>query len=146
MNLKSSYYINCILSIRRGIAFGIPSNAKPLFLLSIIKGIEEHIIMENKYKYDDGLENIYKELCVFYEPNRKAAPFYKPYYHSASENYYDIKWIGDTIPIHKWHTPSPKFIRENIDYTYLDEGLWNLLQDKSVREEFRELIVTNYLK
>lgn len=146
MNLKTSYYKNCILSIHRGFAFGIPSNAKPLLLLAIIKGIDEGVLLGNKYEYGESLESFYKELCSYYEPNRKAAPFYKPFFHSASENYYHIKWKGGKMPEHKWHTPSPKFLQENIDYAYLDDGLWELLQDKDVRSDFREIIVNYYLK
>lgn len=146
MNLKASYYKNSILSIHRGLAFGVPSNAKPLFLLSIIRGIEEGVIIGNKFTYEEKLEAIYKEQCSLYEHDRKAAPFYKPFYHSAREHYYDIKWKGGKVPAHKWHTPSPKFIKENIDYAYLDDGLWELLQDQSIRNEFREIIVNHYLK
>ena len=146
MNLKTSYYKNSILSIHRGFAFGIPSNAKPLFLLSIIKGIEEGVIIGNKFEYEERLETIYSKLCSQYESNRKAAPFYKPFFHSIREQYYSIKWKDGKLPEHKWHTPSPKFIKDNIDYAFLDDGLWDLLQEKSVRDEFCELIVNYYLK
>ena len=50
------------------------------------------------------------------------------------------------MPEHSGHTPSPKFIKENIEYAFLDDGLWDLLQDKSVRNGFRELIISYYLK
>lgn len=146
MNLKASYYKNCLISIHRGSAFGVPSNAKPLLLLAIIKGVEEGVIIGNQFKYEDYLESFYKEQCKLYEPNRKAAPFYKPFFHSTSEKYYGIKWKGGQMPSHKWHTPSAKFLKENIEYAYLDDGLWELLQDQSTRNEFRELIVNYYLK
>ncbi len=146
MNLKISYYKNSLLSIHRGIAFGAPSNAKPLYFLAIIKGIEDGVLLGNKITYENKLKAIYEELCAQYEPNRKAAPYFKPFFHSIREIYYDIKWKGGQIPDHKWHTPSPKFLKENIEYAHLDDGLWDLLQDQSVRIEFRELIVNHYLK
>ena len=146
MNLKTSYYKNCLLSIHRGFAFGEPSNAKPLYLLAIIKGIDEGVLLGNKLQYGEILETFYRELCSYYEPNKKAAPFYKPFFHSARENYYNIKWKAGEIPKHKWHTPSPKFLRESVDYAFLNEDFWELLQDIAIRNNFRDLIVNHYLK
>ena len=79
MNLKTSYYRNCILSIHRGFALGLPSNAKPIFLLSIIKGIDDGVILGNKIKYDKDLETIYYDCCLFYEPKRRATFFSSPF-------------------------------------------------------------------
>lgn len=145
MDLKCSYYKTCILSIHRGYALGSPSNAKPLFLLAIMKSIEDGLILGNKIKYEKSLEDVYKDLCFFYEPHRKAAPMFKPFYHSAQEQYYDIKWKGGKMPSYKWHTPGAKFLRLNIEYAYLDDGLWDLLQDCEVRNEFKQLIENHYL-
>ena len=47
MSLQTSYYRNVILSIHRGWKNGLYSNAKPLFLLTIIKGIEEYMKKNN---------------------------------------------------------------------------------------------------
>lgn len=147
MSLIESYYKNSILSIHRGVAWGTPSNAKPLFLMAIIRAIGEGLIIGNMFKYEEYLENIYKELCNTYEPNRKMAPFFKPFFHSSRENYYEIKWKDNVLlDCKKVHTPSAKFIKENIDYAYLDDALWELLQDASIREEFRNAIINHYLK
>lgn len=50
------------------------------------------------------------------------------------------------IPPRQAESPSGKFLAENVDYAYLDDTLWELLQDKSVREEYKEAIITHFLK
>lgn len=145
MSLKSSYYLTAILSIHRGWNKGKFSNAKPLYFLSIIKCIEDGVILGNRFIYNAQIENAYLDTCALYEPNVKPAPFYKPFYHSIKESYYDIKWINGKLPEHKWHTPSAKFLRENVEYAYLDDGLWELLQDKEIRDEYRKAIISHFL-
>ena len=145
MKLEFEYYKTSILSIHRGMALGKPSNAKPLYLLSIIECIEDGLIIGNKILFDNIIENVYNRKCRSFEPTIKPAPFYKPYYHSSNEGYYNIKWNGGKIPEHKWHTPSPKIIRENIEYAYLEDGFWKLLQTKENRDKFKEIIISNYL-
>ena len=46
----------------------------------------------------------------------------------------------------KKKAPSAKFIRDNIEYAYLDNTLWDLLQDVETREYFKERIINAYLQ
>ena len=133
-----------VLSIHRGIAFGSPSNAKPLLLLAIIKGIEDGNIIGNKIVFDEKIDNDYKMLCSSLEPRKKAAPMFKPFYHSVREGYYNLKWKERRLPTHKYHTPSAKFLRENLDFAFLEDGFWDILQDGDARNAFRELIISEY--
>jgi predicted restriction endonuclease len=145
MSLLFSYYKSVVLTIHRGIAHGSPSNAKPLLLLAIIKGIEDGNIIGNKIEFNESINNDYQTLCSFFEPTKKPAPLFKPFYHSEREEYYNLKWKDGDLPIHKWHTPSAKFLREHLDYAYLNDGLWEILQSQAARKEFQELIIDNYL-
>ena len=45
----------------------------------------------------------------------------------------------------KTHTPSAKLIRENIEYAFLDNALYDLLQERQMREYFQTLIINNFL-
>lgn len=132
--------------MHRGIAQGSPSNAKPLLLLAIIKGIEEGSIIGNKIEFNESINNDYQTLCNLFEPDRKAAPLFKPFYHSKREEYYNLKWKDGDLPVvPKGHTPSAKFLREHLDYAYLNDGLWEILQSQAARKEFKNLIIDNYL-
>lgn len=146
MSLKTDYYRTVLLSIKRGQSKGVWSNAKPLYLLSIIQSIEDGLIIGNKFGYDAFLEHCYYEKCAYYEPQTKPALFFKPFYHSSAEAYYNIKWKGGSLPEHSWHTPSAKYLKDNIEYAYLDPDLWELLQDPASREELKESVIHHFLK
>ncbi len=146
MRLKTSYYKNMLISLKRGGYKGVLSKAKPLFYLAIFKGIEEGWIMGNKIKYDKQIEKVYLEFYKMYDPQSKPAPFFKPFYHSTGESFYDIHWKEGKIPEHKWHTPSGKFLIDHCEYAYFDDGLWELLQDPESREELRNTIINHYLR
>lgn len=146
MGLKASYYTNLILSTGRGLNKGVPSNAKPLYLLAIMEGISNGVLMGNKLKFDDILQNLYEDVCIRFEPWRKAAKFYKPFFHMKSEPYYFIKWKDDVRWIKASKTPSAKFLRENVEYACLDDDLWDLLQDPETRNELRDAIIDYFIK
>ena len=80
------------------------------------------------------------------QPDKKPAMFYKPFFHSKSEQYYTIKWKSGVAINKASHTPSAKYLRENVEFAALDDELWNLLQDAEIRNELRESIVNRFLK
>lgn len=135
-----------MLSMKRGIAYGKHSNAKPILILSVMDGIEKGNIIGNKIMYAKQLENSYLGFCNQYEPNVRYTLFFKPFYHLSRESFYSLVWKDKKEPVKNCHTPSAKYLRENLDYAYLDPELWDLLQNPQVRSEFRELIINHYLK
>ncbi|MCH4183503.1 MAG: hypothetical protein LKF48_10150 [Prevotella sp.] len=146
MNLNISYYKNQLLSIQRGWAKGRPSNAKPLYILTIFRGLNEDTLLNNRFFSGEPLMSMYYEMCKKHEPNIVAAPFFKPYYHLSSSDFYHIRWKGEDTPRYKWNTPSGKFLRDNGDYAYFDDDLWKLLQDERIRLQFTKELITCYLK
>ena len=60
-----------------------------------------------------------------------------------NEAFFHLKWLKTRI---KTHTPSAKFIRENVEYAYFDNALWDILQDCQMREYFKSIIISNFLK
>lgn len=146
MSLKKTYYKNLVLSLSRGTYKGLVSNAKPLYLLTIIRGIEEGLLLGNKLEYSSSLIDLYNDVCNQYEPQRKATLFYKPFFHTTNEPFYFISWRNRIAPPQSVHTPSAKFLREHVEYAALDDELWDLLQDAETREEFKQLIIAHFLQ
>lgn len=146
--LKKQYYINEVLRTHRGNSRGAPVNAKPLFVLALIDSIEEGILKQNNILYPNNeIETVYYGLCQSYEPWRTASPYILPYFHLVGESYYDIKWKGvKFVPCSHAHSPSSKYLKENVEYAYLDQAFWDLLQDHNIREEFRATIKNFFLR
>ena len=46
----------------------------------------------------------------------------------------------------KKKAPSAKFIRDNIEYAYLDNALWDILQNPDTRDYLKEKIINAYLQ
>lgn len=137
-------YRNLFVSLKRGNYRGVVSNAKPIFLISLVDVapfIKNEISVENK-----SLKNTY------YNDNRKffkdaaVTPMTAPYFHLNSESFYHLVWKDGVMPPSNSHTPSAKFLRENLLYAKLDDELWDLLQDRGNREYLKQSIVRRYLE
>lgn len=138
--LNRLLYHNMLISMNQSKVGGTPNKAKPLLMLSIIDCIEENIIVDNKILFDIIAQK-YKELL----PQMKGtiAKENYPFYFMSSDSFYHLRWRNSPI---KTKAPSAKFIRDHIEYAYLDYALWDLLQEKNVRQEYRDLIINYYFK
>ena len=149
MELKRTYYSHELLRLNCAHIHGRKILAKPILLLAIISVIEEKIITENKFvwnKDDDSFcrfEKIYKDLYLGYVPNEYQTPLYKPFFHLKHEAFWhlDVK-DKESIP----QMSSISFLRNKLNYAYLDPSLWDLLQSPDVREEYKQLIINFFLK
>lgn len=82
--------------------------------------------LDNQIKYSDELEGIYKGLYVKY--GEQLSPMKYPFFHLTSDGFYHIKGILAT------KSPTPKQLKEKIEYAYLDSLLWELLQSEENRQ------------
>lgn len=136
-NLQLTYYLNLFLSINIAKNKNGINIAKPVMLLSILNGIEDNTITENKIYFNKELVSNYRH--IFSQYRKTITPPEYPYYYLNSESFYTI--VGST----NRKTPSAKFIREEVQYSMLDDMLWQLLQNREVRQKFSEAIITHFL-
>lgn len=132
-------YRNMISSMNQSKIGVSPNKAKPYLLLSIIDGISQKIISDNKILFEDVVL-LYQERIK--SAKETVARIVYPFYFLASDGFYHLQWNGNPV---KTKSPSAKFIRAHIDFAYLDNALWDLLQDVEVRQEYKELIENHYL-
>lgn len=138
-------YNDMLLSIKRGNGVFGKSNAKPLYLLAIIECISMCRLMENHIMWNDNA--IIESYTAFnrYYGEKNKSQLIVPYYHLRTSPFYHLEWKDEKhLPPIKGKTPSEKYLRDNLLYAYLDEQLWNLLQDASSREYLRKNLITRY--
>ena len=67
MNLSTEFYKKIIMQTKRGNNHGIISNAKPIFVLTIIEAISEGFIIGNKILFNNiELIGLYKSNYIKY--------------------------------------------------------------------------------
>lgn len=140
-NYALEIYCNMFISLKRGNHRGVVSNAKPIFLISMIEAIP---FIGNQFNVDNlWLKDFYKGNESYFS---NMTPFVAPFFHLNSEPFYHLKWKENVTPPSNSHTPSAKFLRENLLYAKLDDELWSLLQDAGNREYLKQAIIDQYLK
>lgn len=137
--LSIEYYKNLFLSMNVARFHGKINIAKPVLMLAIIHCIEEGTIIGNRIVLTKSLINSYNSIFLSFQQENITSSIY-PYYYLKHEDFYHL--IGDTSR----KTPSSKFLREHVEYAALDNELWDLLQDKEIREEYRQAIIQYFFK
>lgn len=132
------YYTNVILAIKCAHVAGRLVLAKPALLLGTIDAISKKKVVKNKLFYDN-LKESYSNVCI--EFRIKETPMNYPFYFLASENFWNLHWNCDPV---KTKAPSEKMLYNKVDYAYLDNALWDLLQDAENRARLREAIVNHF--
>lgn len=136
-------YRQMFLTLRRGQANGMPSKAKPIFILSIIESIPQYC--QNRINVNDSfLTDYYKTNLELYTDKRTPL-ISVPFFHMESEPFYEILWITTERPPNYPHTPSSKSLLKYANGAKLDDELWELLQDEGNREYLKDVIIKTYL-
>lgn len=139
--LKISLYRDSILKMTCGTYHGTVIKAKPILLGVVLSAIDDGLITENKIPLSNEIIELYKRAYSTY--GGKITPFFKPYYYLQYEEFWHLKW---KVREDKALRPGLTMLRENVEYAYLDNELWELLQDETIRNEFRSVIENYYLK
>ncbi len=135
-----SFYKSAFFSITRGNHKGVVINAKPIYYLTLIDFIDKGLIQNNRIYFTAELQKDYIRISKIYQPNITPTPFFKPFFYSKSEHFYHLQ---TKTPL-KEKGLSSLYIRDNVDYAYLDNALWDLLQNPKYRIRLRSAIVKHF--
>ncbi len=139
-SIRFDLYKYAFLSLNQATINGIKNVAKPLLLLSIFDCIDKKRVINNMLFWD-VLEEAYNRLKTYYGLNIITKAQY-PFYFLQSDGFYYLKWKVKPI---KTKSPTAKMLRDNVYFAYLDNALWDLLQDGEVRQQYKTLIIDNFL-
>lgn len=131
-----------MLQIRRSVVGGgIVVNAKPLFILALIEAIRKGLPNPNIFEYAESLEKIYSEKWKSFYPNISPTPMCKPFYHLVNDGFWNIKWKDGFVE----PPATDKKMRDNVEYGYLDNALWDVLQEEDTRQYYESQIISYFL-
>lgn len=148
MNILLATYQDMMLSLNIGNSRGGNAVSKPIFLLSVFNAINKGLLNKNEILFDSSF--IRQDFGKMYEcenGNKKGyeSSFYvRPFFHLGSSPFYHLIWKDNNIKPSNSHTPSAKYLRENLLYAKLDDELWELLQDAGNREYLKRCIIDRY--
>ena len=144
-NIYLETYKDIILSIKRGKSKNFVSNAKPVFLITLIDATDRCILTSNCiYFCHEDLSKLYMQLAEKFSI-AKVSPYNIPFYHLSSEPFYHLVWRDAPKGDERFHTPSAKYLREHLLYAKFDDELWDLLQNRENREYLRNSIISHFL-
>ena len=139
-----SLYNDLILSIKLGRGVDGFSNAKSMFLLTILEGIALGQFECDKIMWNDKfLQKTYNAYMHYYNEQNKT-PLVLPYYYLNTTPFYYLVWKEENSPSIKGHIPSVKHLQEHLLYAKLDDELWDLLQNVAYREFICKSVITRF--
>lgn len=122
MDYALDIYRQMFASLKRGNYRGVFSNAKPIYLISLIDYLPT--LKENKFKWGD------KTLLTIYLNNTAQliafpfTPMIKPFFHLSSEPFYTLVWRENPLD-NLLKYPSARLLKEYLDYAKLDDECGN---------------------
>lgn len=133
-------YRIAFLSVKQKSTNGVTNAAKPALVIAVIEAIAAGEIKNNQIRFQD-IKARYISTLEKWQPEK--TPLKYPFYHMEGDGFWHLKWNGEQPT--KRISPSAKFLRENIDWAYFDNALWDLLQDEEARKGYIDAI-TKYFK
>jgi putative restriction endonuclease len=140
------HYEGRIQNIRQAKMYGEESIAKPILLLAIIDSITDGEIVINQIRLTEELIERYGKLMKTYAKNLEyysKTPIYNPFWHLQGDSFWHL-YGAECIKEQK-NTPSVPWIQEHVLYASVDEPLWILLQNESMRLQLRDYIIEHKL-
>lgn len=147
-DLLAKYYLDKFLKMHCAHVYGRKILAKPIFVLTIIAAISDKVITENKFYWERNsvakqFHELYQSLYVSFLPNDYLTPMYKPFFHLKNDGFWHLNVNDDNSMV---KVASVNFLKTNLNYAYLDQELWGILQDHNYREYFQTQIIHKYIR
>lgn len=146
--LSENQWIELILSMRCMKYRDYVSPHKAIFLLTVIKGIEEGNIRENKIYTNHQLEKSFNELWNKFVPNSFPfrANFFHPFIHMSGEPFYYLVNIEDNESYNLNQNWTRNLVERYVKYAYFDKQLFSLFYKKGFRNRLSKELIKNFIK
>ncbi|AVH68620.1 HNH endonuclease [Nostoc sp. 'Peltigera membranacea cyanobiont' N6] len=118
---------------------------KPILLLSIIEMITTGQIVRKQIPLSAELIATFLKLWSHLEPLRKP-DIGLPFYHLTSDGFwhFEMKLGFESLIAAKVKIRTPSTIRQTVEYAYLDDELWSLLQNSESRSFLTHVLIDSW--
>lgn len=138
-----AYYCNCFAKLNvsktkeRGTA-----NHKPILILSILELITQQSIVKNKiYVSNELIETFKKYWSILAADSIYTDALHYPFIHLKRDGFWNLKlrdgYMGERIK-------TTNKLKEKVEYAYLDDKLFILLQDSLTRQVLVDSLVSTW--
>jgi putative restriction endonuclease len=140
------HYITAFLKLNVNRSGGHFSPHKPAMLLAILELAEAGLLIENRIYYNQQLLERFK---MFFQAVQQTGDFcnpYFPFFHLRNEQFWHLQPIAGKEAVVKALSTirGPSQINDNIEYAFLDDDLFNLVNSKDKRELLRLALITKW--
>lgn len=144
-------YIDQFANLKVNINSGSRAPHKPIMLLTVIALIDSGDVWENAIRPTDKVRAIFEAFWLNYVPRGTKfdiAPW-TPFWHLKNEPFWHFKTKVSGFDVDSLVAPGQTAkigdIRDNIEYAYLDQELFEILKDKEFRSILKRLLIESYL-
>ncbi len=138
-----TYYCNCFANLNvsktkeRGTA-----NHKPILILSVLELIAQQSIVKNQIFVSNELIEIFKKYwSILVTRSTYTDALHYPFVHLQSDEFWHVKF-NDVHTGERIKTTNK--LKEKVGYAYLDDELFDLLQDSSTRQVLVDSLVSTW--
>lgn len=140
-------YIGLFSKLNRATKNGVKAPHKPILLLSILQTINYGEIKENKIEITPVLVARFKDNWKWLvRESFFNANFSLPFFHMRSEKFWHLKTLPgkEIILTNSNSIKSFAQLKDSVDYAYLDELLFNTLQQKESRDILYQFLLEHF--
>lgn len=115
---------------------------KPFLLLSILDGIEQGWITDNRVELSQDLIDTFFTYWNAVMDDDRSTTIALPFYHMKSEPFWELEYKAGE----KEYSSSPSLggLKERVAYAVVDPELYSLMNDPAGREKIRQLLAGHY--
>lgn len=141
---KLDSYIEEFRDVRPNRAHGSKSPHKASMLFAVMDLIQDGVVTKNQIFFDDGLKDRFAWYFNRFKKDKDQLDATKPFFYLRSSDFWHHQIRPNASELYnKIKTPSEKSISDTIEFVYLDQALFEIIQNPTYADKLRASLVSN---
>lgn len=137
-------YIEQFRDVRPNRSHGSKSPHKASMLFAVMDLIQDGVVTENQIYFEEGLKDRFAWYFNRFKKDKDQLDATKPYFYLRSSDFWHHQIRPNATEAYsKIKTPSEKSIIETIEFVYLDNALFEMIQNPAYADQLRAALVSN---